>query len=216
MVVKIQMKKIILVLVFGIVSFLNSCFYSSTLNSAKTIPAGRATIGLGVSSGYSIDDAELIPRELSLQSRLGIAKRFDVGLGFTALPPVAPAIAATVNGDVRLQIMDEPYEVSVLLGGYMGGGAALETGSDWSGISAIATISKSRLYGNIGLQVSSLTQTNFGRVTKSYSHDIMVFTNIGREFGQKWIIAPEVGIMNFQNDTYPTLGVGLKYKIGYL
>lgn len=137
-------------------------------------------------------------------------RRVDIGLGLAMVPPMV----ANINYDIRFQILKSPVAMAILVGannGMTGGPGAM---SWWSGPTSVITISKNRWYWHGGVQLVSRTVNSENIVTLDEKNELMLLTYVGREFGRKWILAPEIGLVNFHNQTVPAVGLGFKFKSG--
>jgi hypothetical protein len=101
----------------------SGCYYAA-LQTADTLPPGKVQLGLRMGAGYMYYHPEsllmLIPTELGLSARVGLARRLDVGIVFWPL----------LNGlvDVKYQFRDGPLRLAADLG--FSSGVPIDMGFD--------------------------------------------------------------------------------------
>jgi len=197
------------------VLFFTGCFYSSTLTSARVLAPGKISIGMNLSGHYKPGNQKVIPTNLSVQSRVGVLKKIDLGIGITGLPPSGmPAVAYSINSDLKIQLLQAPTALTVQIGGYRGQSMAIDFGSHWSGRTSSVIIGRDKLYFALGLQLVTNTTGGFDKTVENYTDEPVVFMNIGKEFGNRFVVTPEIGMMHFRGEIIPTFGAGIKFSPG--
>lgn len=192
---------------------LTGCFSLSTFQSPQVLEPGQKSLGFGVSGFYieSEDVSGII--EFDIFGRYGLANRLDGGIKIFGLP----AIAGGIQGDLKYQVLKDPFFLSFDLASFY---ATIPTLFDEDenintfGITPLILVGNRTFYG--GAKIYSISRFDkidlFGSISKLRATESMPALVLGATLGKNAKIIPEVNIYFFGGETVLIFGIGLQGK----
>ncbi len=208
-------------LVLSAVLFTGGCVSYGVYQSPETVEPGSTEVGLGTLLGHSPDrhedDSFIVPIEMALLVRHGLAKNVDLG-GRAWIMPLGlfeeGATAIGLYADIRYRFIDGP----VMLTGSVGV-SAMRFGEFLSlGAYPALLAGTERFYGGLRLIFLGVRQDATDEDGPQFvtPDEPVVGIVAGASFGDRWIVRPELNVY-FQegfSSLIVTPGLSLQHRFG--
>ena len=98
----------------GIILAFTGCIPLTTLQTPEVLAPGKTSGGVGFNGFLDTGENEFGVYEIDIFFRRGLAKRLDGGIKIFGFP----GLFGGVQGDVKYQLVDDPFFVAISLGAF--------------------------------------------------------------------------------------------------
>ena len=197
------MSKFYLGFTIAISFILSSCISFSTLQTPKVMEENESTFGVGAIAVPI--DGEILCCGTEIYARFPFFKKADFGLKAFGLPGFG-----TITGDIKYQVLDDPFYLSFDLALTY---TSVKGGGSGSGVIPAVFIGTDRIFGGAKMIYSSIEYEGlFNSSSQKVSVDFPgVF--LGGSIGDKWRVLPVVNLYfpTGSEDSFFIYNLGLQY-----